>query len=420
MRSGHFHFNPMRGYLISPTFNIMPVKYISIVFFALSFLFLAACSENRISERCQTSDAAGQNAAQKYAKLQAKIQSILDEAVAKNWQNAAQCCIYIDGVLAVDAWAGYYDKDKKRKIDGNSLFPIYSTGKPILATAVNRAVEMGKLDYDMKISSVWREFGRNGKENITLRHVITHHSGLQSSPNAGTTHEQYCDWRYMVKQCGNFKPLCEAGSKMRYLSQTYAWLMGEPLARAMNMPIRDALVKLALEPAGIEKDFFFGIDDTVPTSRCVTVYNGKNPNSQFEGMNMEIFRRACVPSSNAMANARALAKFYVRLAGMDGNAPLLKPETFKAATTPYLARGETNPSAKKSGWNPVWGLGYTLGGDAPDYNNIVGQGGFGGSYACADTKRRIAYGYTCSTENNATPHSDLSPKIAEALYDFID
>ena len=254
----------------------MPVKYILIVFCALSFLFLAACSENRISERCQTSDAAGQHAAQKYAKLQAKIQSILDEAVAKNWQNAAQCCIYIDGVLAVDAWAGYYDKDKKRKIDGNSLFPIYSTGKPILATAVNRAVEMGKLDYDMKISSVWREFGRNGKENITLRHVITHHSGLQSSPNAGTTHEQYCDWRYMVKQCENFKPLCEAGSKMRYLSQTYAWLLGEPLARAMNMPIRDALVKLVLEPAGIEKDFFFPMDSTV------TIFAGKTSSLTFK------------------------------------------------------------------------------------------------------------------------------------------
>ena len=92
----------------------MPVKYISIVFCALSCFFLAAWSEKRIWERCQTSGAAGQNAAQKYAKLQAKIQSILDEAVAKNWQNAAECCIYIDGGLAVDAWAGYYVKDKKR------------------------------------------------------------------------------------------------------------------------------------------------------------------------------------------------------------------------------------------------------------------------------------------------------------------
>lgn len=360
--------------------------------------------------------------AEKYAAMQAAVQKILDDAVASGAQTAVQCCAYIDGELAVDAWAGTYEKGGDRKIDGDSLFPIYSTGKPIFATAVNRAVEMGKMDYDAKICRLWPEFARNGKEGVTLRHVITHHSGLQGGVNGGTTDEQYCDWKYMTDQCAGFKPLCPPGTKAQYLSRTYAWLLGEPLSRAMKMSVRDAITQLVLKPAGIEDSFYFGVDSAA-LNRCVTVYNG-NGKYNIEKMNLEIHRRACVPSSNAMASARGIAKFYVRLTGMDGKPPLLKPETLKAVTTPYFSEGESG-KLKSGGMHGgdggesrpklVFGYGCFLTGKAPNYGDVFGQGGLGGSSGSVDVKKRLVFAYTCAVNSDSSPESNLGWRIRRAM-----
>ena len=39
-------------------------------------------------------------------------------------------------------------------------------------------VDKGLLDYESKISKYWPEFGRNGKENITLKQLLKHEAGL--------------------------------------------------------------------------------------------------------------------------------------------------------------------------------------------------------------------------------------------------
>jgi len=115
------------------------------------------------------------------SEMNAAVQQVLDAAVANGYQNSVQCCVYIDGEKVVDAWAGTYEKGASRKIDGNTLFPIYSTGKGMFATAAHRLIEMGKISPDTKIADVWPEFGCNGKQDIKFWHVLSHRSGLPST-----------------------------------------------------------------------------------------------------------------------------------------------------------------------------------------------------------------------------------------------
>ena len=369
------------------------MKRLFLVFLALWLVSCCVSSENNCETQNQQLTVSG-----KYAEMNRQVQGILDELVNKGEQSAVQCCVYINGELAVDAWAGTYKKNGTIKIDGSALFPVFSTEKPLFATAVHRAVELGKMRYDMKISELWPEFAKNGKQDITLHNIITHHSGLQPHPNKGTTHSQICDWNFMCRQCENYKLQMKPATKSVYLGITYAWLMGEPLSRAMGKSLRDVLNELVVIPTGIENDFFFGITQK-ELPRCVEI-NSASQQEFYMRMNKNIYRFSCIPSFTAMTNARGIAKFYAAMVGTTTSPTFLKADTLKKATTLYLGKGEPMPKPRKGSWNPKWGMGYTLNAKNSDYGNVFGQGGLGGSDGMGNIKHKIAYGFTCATYVN--------------------
>jgi CubicO group peptidase (beta-lactamase class C family) len=61
----------------------------------------------------------------------------------------------------------------------DSIFLIASITKPVVATAVMRLVEEGKLLLNKPVVDYLPEFGANGKERVTLWHLLTHSSGLE-------------------------------------------------------------------------------------------------------------------------------------------------------------------------------------------------------------------------------------------------
>jgi CubicO group peptidase (beta-lactamase class C family) len=102
-----------------------------------------------------------------------------DLAVKEGLQGALQFCAYKDGKCIVDVWAGTMTTNAgAAKIDGDTLFPIFSTEKPLLATAMHRSVERGKLEYDKPVCKYWPEFRGGGKENLTVREMMGYRSGL--------------------------------------------------------------------------------------------------------------------------------------------------------------------------------------------------------------------------------------------------
>ena len=65
--------------------------------------------------------------------LQEKAQALADLAVKEGMQGALQFCAFKDGKCIVDVWAGTMTTNAgAAKINGNTLFPIFSTEKPML------------------------------------------------------------------------------------------------------------------------------------------------------------------------------------------------------------------------------------------------------------------------------------------------
>lgn len=336
------------------------------------------------------------------ADWQAKCQAICDWAVRENLQGALQFVAYKDGKKVVDVWAGTMTTNAgSAKVDGSTLFPIFSTEKPLLETAVHRTVEKGMMDLAKPLCTWWPEFTGEGKEKLTLREALAFRSGMPDSPpGAGLGAKSIstiADWDAMTKWYAAAKPQITPGTKQRYMAVSYAWILGKPLENVWKKPINDVLREQVLIPAGIEKDFYFAADDEALT-RIATAYKSEC----FETMNQEIPRRTCLPSAWAVASARGIAQFYNRLCGFDGREPLVSKATLDDALKPCRHASDPLPDAKtmQEKWFMIFGTGYGLWGEADNMSRVFGHGGVGGSEGLCDRSQRLVVGFTCNFDKD--------------------
>ena len=63
----------------------------------------------------------------------------------------------------------------------NTIFDMASLTKVIVTTtAIMQLIENGQLDLDAPVAQYWPAFANNGKENVTVRELLTHTSGFQA------------------------------------------------------------------------------------------------------------------------------------------------------------------------------------------------------------------------------------------------
>lgn len=63
-------------------------------------------------------------------------------------------------------------------IRSDSIFLVASLTKPVVASAILRLVEQGHLTLDERVEEFLPGFGKHGKHAVTIRHLLSHTSGL--------------------------------------------------------------------------------------------------------------------------------------------------------------------------------------------------------------------------------------------------
>lgn len=339
------------------------------------------------------------------SRAQHRMQDMLDGLVARGQARGLQVAAYVDGRLVVDAWAGVADAATGRAVDGDTLFPVFSTTKGMMATVIHRLVERGRLDYDWPIARVWPEFAANGKAAITLRQALAHMAGIPQMPG-GIGRADLGDWDRMCAAVAGLTPQWKPGSNMAYHAVTFSWILGEAARRVDGRPVSQMIRDEIARPLGIE-DLYVGLPDELDPRVAVLEDPGATP-APDDGkpqaipswitplavwMNHPAARRACIPASNGIMSARAIARHYAALlpGGVDG-VELLPPARVRQATALQHVDGDP------SGEPPMrMGLGYHVGGPGSGLGPRVtafGHGGHGGSMGFADPEYRLAVGFT--------------------------
>jgi CubicO group peptidase (beta-lactamase class C family) len=340
--------------------------------------------------------------------LQKKVQDVLDLAVENERECGCQAVLFIEGELAANAFAGYTDWTKTKKVDQDTIFPVYSTGKAPSSTVLHRLVEKGLINYDTYIGDVWPEFACNGKEKTRLWHILSYRAGLFEVPELEYP-EQEADWEYMMSRMAKMKPAYPPGTRQQYHGWTYGWLTGGIACHVLG---ENDYFKIFRDevgiPAGMNR-FYYGTDKEAEknSAKLVSALSGANYGQNLiDRMNSPVFRNCCNPSSCTMTNALSAARHYAAL----DSGKLLSPETIAEATKSW--RGEDDPMPLKKGRWELFGLGYVLSGPPENVGKIFGHGGVGGSEALLDKERHYALAITRNVFAN--------PNVLTDFYDAID
>ena len=262
------------------------------------------------------------------------VQQAVDVAISERGEIGVQVAAYLDGKLAVDVWGGLADETTGSKVDADTLFPVFSVTKAIAAVGLHIQAERGLVDYYKPVAYYWPEFGAHGKDKGTVYDVLTHRIGVPLMP-VGVTPELMCDWDWMAGQIADMRPLFEPGTRSAYLVRTFGWIVGEVVRRTdpKERPFGTFIREEICRPLGID-NLWIGIPDEVEP-RVAKLTNmpaapagapGLPPDSLYPlampphvGSNQEVFgrpdiRRACIPGSNGIMNARSEARFWAMLA----------------------------------------------------------------------------------------------------------
>ena len=358
-------------------------------------------------------------------KLNRRIQPLLDSLVATGAERGLQIAAYHRGQLVLDACAGETDARSHRPVTADTLFPVFSTGKGITSTLVHIFAQRGQLDYETPIAHYWPEFAANGKSTITIRHALSHGSGLPYIPAEIRTGAQLDNWQTMCAALARQAPAWPAGERIEYHAITFGWILGEVLCRIAGRPFPQILADEICRPLGLTS-LFIGLPEAA-ADRVATLDVPATPPPADPGkpeaiphwlwpleawMNRPDTRRACIPASNGVASARDLARHYAALipGGVDG-VELVPPARITLATQLQRPTGPL-PAANRVG------LGYMLGGESDDMgrrDTAFGHGGYGGSAAFADPERHLAVGLTRNRFSAPDTGKQLIAAVREAL-----
>ena len=175
-----------------------------------------------------------------------RVEEVLARQVERH-EGGAAVCVYYRGEKVVDLWGG------ARNADGDlwqedTMAPSYSTTKGVASTVVHRLVDAGRLDYDDPVVEHWPEFGRSGKDEITLRHVMSHSSGLYHLRQMLDSAEDMLDWERVVRGIERAEAAHPPGERTGYHGLSYGYIVGEIIQRVTGKPFAQVVQEEVAEP----------------------------------------------------------------------------------------------------------------------------------------------------------------------------
>jgi CubicO group peptidase (beta-lactamase class C family) len=177
-----------------------------------------------------------------------------------------------DGRIVAREYVGLRDQATGRLVDGNTVFHWASITKTFTAIAIMQLRDRGLVSLDDPIVRYVPELRKVSDpfgpvEAITLRHLLSHSSGFQSStwtwtPGAAWEPFEPPGWEQLVGMMPYVRLEFAPGSKYSYSNPGFIYL-GRVIESVMQEPFETYLDKEILRPLGMIRTFF----DRAPSSQ---------------------------------------------------------------------------------------------------------------------------------------------------------
>ena len=356
--------------------------------------------------------------------LQQRIRDVARELLGGNHAVGLQMCVICRGETIANVAAGTLGTANPRPVTPWSLFNVFSVSKAVLATGVLVMLEDKGISVDEPIAKYWPEFGEShpDKKLITIRHALSHQSGLANAFPDNVSIDLLTDWDQMKDFIAGSDavPAHKPGEETHYHYLSFAWILGGFIEEVTGRPYEKFIQEHLLGPLGLSDEIHIGgIPEYIEmeqlailTTRSLKPPGAESPanakkergpevNKQaakrpqlakFQGrqqlMNPSVFnmrkvRAAKLPSANGHASAHALASLMnFVISQSNSTAAILSSRALEEARTPQKSFSLGGSSAMLDNPGASFGLGFQTHAIAlPDGRIVrsIGHSGFGGS-----------------------------------------
>lgn len=194
-----------------------------------------------------------------FAQLPKKFDSLLNTYYRNGLFEGAVLIADDNGIVYENAF-GFANHDHKISNTSNTAFRIGSISKSFTAMLVLQLIEKGKLGLDIPISNYLPEYREDIGKKVTIRHLLTHTSGIPSYTALPNVWEDSMQLSYtplqILKSFGSRDLEFEPGAEYKYGNTGYFILAliiervtGKHLAEVLNENI---FVPLRMYSSGID------------------------------------------------------------------------------------------------------------------------------------------------------------------------
>ena len=369
--------------------------------------------------------------------------SSVKEAFADNFRNGgdlgASFAATIDGKFVIDIWAGYADAARTRPWQRNTLACLYSTTKTMTALCALILVDRGQLDLDAPVARYWPEFAQAGKEDIPVKFLLSHQSGLAGFDEQIPV-EALFDWERIVGLLAAQNPWWPPGTQSGYHAITQGYLVGEVIRRITNQTVgtffreeianplqadchiglaqkHDSRVAEMIPPSMWQPgDPHYVRSPTLPEMSWKAMYPLVDQTNPIVVSRSRAWRAAEIPSGNGYGNAHSIARMASALAcgEVDGTRLFTLPTIEKAFQEQCYGIDFI------LGLPVRWALGFMLvSKEMPvgPHPRTLCMGGGGGSAVVIDLDARLSLAYVMNNcLGSAIEGDDRALSLSRAVY----
>jgi CubicO group peptidase (beta-lactamase class C family) len=116
-------------------------------------------------------------------------------ALARNLDSGeelgASLVLDIDGDIVIDIWGGFCDQARTVPWAEHTITNVWSTTKTVTSLAALMLVDRGQLELDAPVARYWPEFAASGKQDIRVRQLMAHSSGVSGLDQPATVEDLY-------------------------------------------------------------------------------------------------------------------------------------------------------------------------------------------------------------------------------------
>lgn len=307
--------------------------------------------------------------------------------------------IHIDGRPVVSLWGGTRRlSDRSDEWTEDTLVNLWSIAKTFNALCILDLVNRKKIALDDPVCRNWPEFAKNGKEEITIRQVLCHSSGLPGVSQKLQTLDM-CHWKKVCECLENEAPWWPPGTRRGVHIQFYGHLLGEVVRRATGVSMgsfwhsrfspafgpdvflgvpdsEHRRIADVIEFSATEKQAYLG-DQNSMLYRAVT-----NPPFAFEPeiLNSSVWWRA---EMCGYGTAESVARVYDLFARVDSGPEGILPKELVREAMRVQSEGFDEILSKEKRW--------CLGLQAFGNSGWIGMAGLGGSIAAVHAKTAACF-----------------------------